>query len=53
MGRRVAKQQPKFFPWEKNADMFFSRTVPETENLIDKRINELKSYSLAPVARVH
>ena len=44
-----AQQQPKPFPWEKNADKFFSRSVPEIENPIDKRINEgLRRLGLPP-----
>jgi hypothetical protein len=43
----VAQQQPKPFPWEKEADKFFSRTIPKIENPIDKRINRgLKSIGL-------
>lgn len=43
----VAQQQPKPFPWEKEADKFFSRTIPKIENPIDKRINQgLKSIGL-------
>lgn len=43
----VAQQQPKPFPWEKNADRFFKRTLPKVENPIDKRIQEgLKSIGL-------
>lgn len=43
----VAQQQPKPFPWEKDADKFFSRTIPKVENPIDKRINRgLRSIGL-------
>ena len=43
----VAQQQPKPFPWEKNEDRFFSRTVPKVVNPIDKRIDDgLKSMGL-------
>lgn len=43
----VAQQQPKPFPWEKDANKFFSRTIPKVENPIDKRINEvLRSLGL-------
>lgn len=43
----VAQQQPKPFPWEKNADKFFGRTLPKIENPIDKRIKKgLKSIGL-------
>jgi hypothetical protein len=43
----VEKQQPKPFPWEKEADKFFSRTIPKIENPIDKRINQrLQSIGL-------
>ncbi len=43
----VAQQQPAPFPWEKNTERFFNRTLPQVENPIDKRINEgLKSIGL-------
>lgn len=43
----VAQQQPQPFPWERDADKFFSRTIPKVENPIDKRINEgLRSIGL-------
>lgn len=43
----VAQQQPKPFTWEKDANKFFSRTIPKVENPIDKRINEgLRSLGL-------
>ena len=43
----VAQQQPKPFPWERDADKFFSRTIPKVENPIDKRIEQgLKSIGL-------
>jgi hypothetical protein len=43
----AAQQQPKPFPWERDADKFFSRTIPKIENPIDKRINQgLKSIGL-------
>ena len=44
----VAQQQPKPFPWEKDANKFLGRGVPKIENPIDKRIKEgLKSIGLA------
>jgi hypothetical protein len=36
----LAQQQPKPFPWERDADKFFSRNIPKVENPIDKRIQE-------------
>lgn len=43
----VAQQQPKPFPWERDADKFFSRNIPKVENPIDKRIQEgLRSLGL-------
>jgi hypothetical protein len=36
----LAQQQPKPFPWETDADKFFSRGIPKVENPIDKRINQ-------------
>lgn len=43
----AAQQQPKPFPWEKNADKFFSRTIPKVVNPIDKRIKRgLRSIGL-------
>lgn len=42
-----AQQQPQPFPWERDADKFFSRTIPKVVNPIDKRINEgLRSIGL-------
>ena len=35
----VAQQQPKPFPWERNANKFLNRGIPKIENPIDKRIN--------------
>ena len=43
----LAQQQPKPFPWERDADKFFSRGIPKVENPIDKRIQKgLKSLGL-------
>ncbi len=43
----VAQQQPKPFPWEKDANKFLGRGVPKIENPIDRRIREgLKSIGL-------
>ena len=44
----LAQQQPKPFPWERDADKFFNQRLPKIENPIDKRIKEgLKSLGLS------